>query len=225
MPRHATPRRHARTFAHARLLLASGAAAAALALAPAPATTLAAPEPSPVPTTWEFDFREGPLRLITVDVPGVGPRAYFYMTYTITNFWGGDLLYAPSFDLKTEEGEILSAGQGVHPRVTEFLLGLLNNPLIDDQSTILGQVLEGIENAKSGVVIWPANDLDVDEIMVFANNLSGEQTSYWVRDPESGDRKRIVLRKTMMLRYETPGEIAGRGALPLELVEKRWIMR
>ncbi len=223
MPSHARSRRPARPLG--RLLLAACVALVALPMACVATTAGAAPEPSPVPTTWEFDFREGPMRLITVDMPGVGPRAYFYLTFTITNFWGGELLYAPEFVLKTEEGEVQTSGQNVPPQVNEYILDLLNDPLIDDQSTILGQVLEGIENAKSGVVIWPATDLNVDEIMVFAANLSGEHTTYWTKDPETGDRKRIVLRKTRMLRYETPGEIAGRGARPLELVEKRWIMR
>ncbi|MEZ6241811.1 MAG: hypothetical protein R3B57_02095 [Phycisphaerales bacterium] len=218
--------RQARTRPSRRLLLAASAMLLALPIASMATTASAAPpEPSPVPVTWEFDFREGPLRLVTVDVPGVGPRAYFYLTFTITNFWGGELLYAPEFQMKTEEGDVLTSGQNVPPQVTEYILNLLNNPLIDDQIQILGPVLEGVENAKSGVVIWPANDLDVDEIMVFAANLSGEHTIFWTKDPKTHERKRIVLRKTLMLRYDTPGEIAGRGARPLDLVEKRWIMR
>jgi len=221
MPRHERTRRPG----PGRLLLVAAAIAGVPLASIATSAPAAPPEPSPVPTTWEFDFREGPLRLITVDVPGVGPRAYFYLTFTITNFWGGELLYAPEFQLKTEEGEVLTSGQNIPPQVTQHLLDLLNDPLIDDQIGILGPVLEGVENAKSGVVIWPATDLDVDEIMVFAANLSGEHTSFWTKDPATGERKRIVLRKTLMLRYDTPGQIGGRGARPLDLVEKRWIMR
>ena len=185
----------------------------------------AAPEPAPIPTAWEFDFEPGPLRMAKIDVPGVGVRPYFYLTYTITNYWGGDLLYAPDFYLKNDQGEILRSGEGIPPAVTEEILGRLGNPLISDQISILGNVQEGPENARSGVVIWPATDLDADEIMIFAANLSGENTVYWTKDRETGQRKRIVLRKTLMLRYETPGDLAKRGGDPLELVESRWVMR
>jgi len=75
------------------------------------------------------------------------------------------------------------------------------------------------------VVIWPATDLDVDEMMVFVANLSGESTVYWTKDRETGQRKRTVLRKTLMLRYETPGDLTNRGGEPLELIEPRWVMR
>ncbi|MFI4898770.1 MAG: hypothetical protein ACIARR_13230 [Phycisphaerales bacterium JB059] len=189
------------------------------------AAPAAAPEPAPIPTAWEFEFDAGPLRLAWVNVPNEGVRPFFYLTYTVTNYWSADLLYAPDFYLKTDESEILRSGENIPPVVTEELLARLGNPLINDQISILGNVLEGPENARSGVVIWPATDLDVDEIMVFAANLSGESTVYWTRDRETGQRKRLVLRKTLMLRYETPGDLTDRGGEPLELVETRWVMR
>ncbi len=185
----------------------------------------AAPEPSPIPTSWEFDFDAGPLRLARVDVPGVGVRPFFYLTFTVTNFWGADLLYAPDFYLKTDMGEILRSGENIPPAVTAEMLKRLGNPLIKDQISILGSVLEGVENARSGVVIWPATDLDVDEIMVFAANLSGESTVFWTKDRQTGQRQRHVLRKTLMLRYETPGDMTDRGGEPLERVETLWVMR
>lgn len=185
----------------------------------------AAPEPAPIPTAWEFEFEAGPLRLAKVNVPGVGVRPYFYLTYTITNYWSADLLYAPDFYLKNDMGQILRSGEDIPPAVTEEMLARLGNPLISDQISILGNVLEGPENARSGVVIWPATDLDADEVMVFAANLSGESTVYWTKDRETGQRKRTVLRKTLMLRYETPGDMTNRGGEPLELVETRWVMR
>ncbi len=204
-----------------RALAIAGVALGAALVAPG-----AAPEPAPIPTSWEFEFDAGPLRLARVEVPGVGVRPYFYLTFTVTNYWSADLLYAPDFYLKTDQGEILRSGEDIPPAVTAEMLERLGNPLISDQISILGNVLEGPENARSGVVIWPATDLDVDEIMVFAANLSGESTIFWTKDRETGQRQRHVLRKTLMLRYETPGDMTNRGGDPLELVEKpRWVMR
>src|SRR5258707_477367 len=71
-------------------------------------TTLGlAPEPDPIPRRWQLSIEPGPLRIATVEVPNEGPKAFFYMTYKVTNTSGGDLLFAPSFDLATNNGDVL----------------------------------------------------------------------------------------------------------------------
>jgi len=184
-----------------------------------------APEPDPVPTRWELDFEPGPLRLARIDRGAAGPRYFFYMTYRVTNFSGSDLIFAPSFDIVTEEGAIRRSGRDVPPEVTRTLLSELRNPYLEDQISILGNILQGIENAKDGLVIWPADSLETDSLTVFVSGLSGENKPYVVVDAKTGRNKRVMLRKTLMLRYETPGTLAGRGSTPIELVEKRWVMR
>ena len=215
-----------RRFTGARLGLGFFAPlAAALVLATVPFVALAAPEPEPVPIRWEFDFREGPLRLATVNVPGVGPRKYFYFTYRVTNFSGQDRMLAPSFEMVTSEGELLRAGRGVPSAVTQELLDRLDNPLLFDQLRIVSTLNQGLEHSRFGLVIWPATDLDVDEVTLFATGFSGENTPYFTEDPETGERVRHLLRKTKMMRYALPGELRGRGALPFDVVESRWVMR
>ncbi|MEM7754649.1 MAG: hypothetical protein AAF297_03325 [Planctomycetota bacterium] len=185
----------------------------------------AAPEPEPVPVRWEFDFREGPLRLATVEVPGVGPRKYFYFTYRVANFSGQDRMLAPSFDLVTDEGEVLRGGRGVPGFVTQELLARLQNPLLLDQLRIVSTLNQGLEHSRFGLVIWPATDLDIDEVTLFATGFSGENTPYFTTDPETGERIRHLLRKTRMIRYGLPGRLENRGALPFEVDEARWVMR
>lgn len=187
------------------------------------ANAMLAPEPRPVPTRWEFSFEDGPLRLAWVETEQ-GLQPFFYMTYRITNFWGQDLLFAPDVSLVTSDSQVLRSGRDVPAAVTEEILGRLRNPLLESQIDIVSTVLEGPEHARDGVLIWPARNLQVDEISIFFAGLSGEQESYVVgRDTDNPQR--YSLRKTMMLRYATPGDFSQQGSRPFELMEKRWVMR
>ena len=183
----------------------------------------AAPEPSPVATQWEFTFENGPLRLAWVD-DGNGVNPYFYLTYRVTNHWGGVKLFAPDVSLMTDNVNVVRSGRDVSSTVTETIMERLDNPLLESQIDIVSNVLEGVEHARDGVVIWPANDLEADEVTVFFAGLSGEFQSYVV-GRETNDPHRYNLRKTLMLRYSTPGEFDQQGDTPFELAEKRWVMR
>ncbi len=184
-----------------------------------------APEPDPVPTRWELNFEPGPLRVIRLDRGAAGPQYYFYMTYRVTNHSGNDLIFAPSFDLVTEAGALRRSGRDVPAEVTAEILTMLRNPFLEDQISILGNILQGVENAKDGLVIWPADDLETDTLQVFVAGLSGENKPYVVTDAETGRNKRFMLRKTLELNYETPGTLTGRGSMPMELGQTRWVMR
>lgn len=186
-------------------------------------TAFAAPEPSPVAITWEFTFDRGPLRLAWVD-DGQGSRPYFFLTYRVTNYSGTDLLFAPDVALMTDNTTVLHSGRDVPTAVTNAILEELDNPLVESQIDIVSTVLEGKEHARDGVLIWPADQLDVDEVTVFFAGLSGEFESYVV-GRETDNPQRYTLRKTLMLRYATPGEFGDQGARPFELIEERWVMR
>ncbi len=206
-----------RTFARSRL---AGCGVAVLMLAIAP-TVVAAPQPDPVPRRWQLDIKPGPLRLAVLDVEGAGEQAYFYFTYYVENNTGEDLLFAPSFQLATDDGSLANSGAGVPSTVTKTILERLRNPFLLDQISAVGLLLQGEENAREGLVIWPAANLEVDEVLVFAAGFSGE-TKTIVR-PDTGEA--ILLRKSLMLRHETPGDIAAFRDQPMDRVERRWIMR
>jgi hypothetical protein len=86
-------------------------------------------------------------------------------------------------------------------------------------------LLQGEENAREGVVIWPANSLDTGEIAVYAGGFSGETKAIDVADPNTGKLIKATLRKTLMHRYLLPGELRNRDGTPLEPYETRWILR
>jgi hypothetical protein len=143
----------------------------------------------------------------------------------VSNSTGQDLLLAPAFDLATEAGEMLRSGRDVPADVTRQILEQLNNPYLQDQISILGMLLQGEENARDGLVIWPADNLQPGELIVFATGFSGETKTVDVKDAKSGEMTKATLRKTMMLRYQVPGELRQVGSTPFPVAEQRWIMR
>ncbi len=185
-----------------------------------------APEPDPVPKRWQLNVTPGELRVAYVDVVE-GPAAYLYFTYSVANHTGKDLEFVPSFDMATDSGDVSASGVGVPPSVTKTIMQSLEHPFLQDQVDILGPIQQGPENAKHGVVIWPIADFDADEIRIFGAGFSGETDSIELTNPRTGKVERLIFRKTLMMRYATPGEIraGAMGDKPLVVLEKRWIMR
>ncbi|MEO0513284.1 MAG: hypothetical protein AAF108_10375 [Planctomycetota bacterium] len=188
-------------------------------------SVLLPPEPSPLPLRWEFDLRIGPLRLATIpDDQGVS-RSYFYLTYAVTNRTGEDRPFTPSWTLTTDTGRVYRSGRGVPMEATRRLVEAQDNPYLEDQISILGRLQQGRINAKEGIVVWPAQDLTIDELRVYASGFSGESTRLTTIDPETGQEQQFVLRKTRMVRYEVPGNLFNASGREIKPTEFRWIMR
>ena len=63
----------------------------------------------------------------------------------------------------------------------------LGNTLIQDQITILGTILQGEENAKEGLVVWPCENFRPGEVTIYAAGFSGETAQ--VKAPASRTRR------------------------------------
>ena len=135
---------------------------------------LAAPEPDPVPLRWELQIEAQPLRMAYADVPGVGSRPFYYLTYKATNVTGKEQTLAVSFELSTADGNVFRAGRGVPLEVTKQIIEHVGNPLLQDPIGILGPIQHGRENAREGIVIWPLEDFTPDALIVYAAGFSGE---------------------------------------------------
>ena len=181
---------------------------------------LAAPEPSPIPKRWQLEITTSPLRTAVV-----GNRAYFFMTYKVTNNSPQDLLFAPAFELATDEGSLLRSGRDVPIEVTREMLSRLASPLIEDQISIVGTLLRGPENAKQGVVIWPVPQQHLTEVAVYCAGFSGETAPVEIANPKTGQMEKKLLRKSWMMRYTFPGEFSPSSGDSFEPGESRWIMR
>lgn len=188
-----------------------------------------APRPRPIATKWEFDFRPGPLRIAQVTHDGA-TRLYYYLTYQVVNRSGEDRPLAPSFELRQDTG--LSpvpmrsgSGSGVPSEVVDALIARLGNPLLLDQVAIVGTLGQGPENARDGIVVWPATDDETDSVTVYASGFSGEFQVYRTRDRETGRYRDHQLRKTLLMQFATPGKLGADLDTPLAESEREWVMR
>jgi hypothetical protein len=68
------------------------------------------------------------------------------------------------------------------------------------------------------------NDTRVSEILIFAAGFSGETRGVEFKNAE-GKLERVLLRKSLMMRYEAPGEIRDMAGKELPRVESRWVLR
>jgi hypothetical protein len=162
-----------------------------------------------------------PLRVANVDVPGQGPRPFYYVTFKTTNLSGQDLYLSPMVELATDTGKVIRSGRDVPREVYAALLARIQNPFLVDEVDVQGTIGQGKDQAREGLVVWPADDLKVDEVSIYAAGFSGE-TQTVVR-PDNGET--VVLRKTMMLRHAIPGEIDPSATPTLDRTEERWILR
>lgn len=194
-----------------------GAIAAAALLATALSAS-AYPKPAPVPYRWELNFEAGDLRMYRDDATGA---RYWYFTYTVTNRTGKDQLWTPSFVLFTDTGDVMPAGRNVPSNVADDILKMLKNQFLEDQNQIIGDIRQGKENAKEGLVVWPASNLSVHEVSMFVAGISGETAR--VKSPATGGE--VILRKTLQRNYLISGDASKRGSEPVELVDETWILR
>src|SRR5690554_1282665 len=114
---------------------------------------------------------------------------------------------------------------------------MLNDPFLRDVPGITGRLLQGEDNARTGIAIWPDFDPAVGEVEIFVGGLSGENVHIQLPatvdvtevnsrgDTVTVQRDHLLLTKTLSLRYRVPGQAASRHRVRVTLDEKRWVMR
>ena len=153
------------------------------------------------PQIWTLEIKPGPLRLYVDPIDG---KHYHYFTYRVINSTKADRMFAPTVELFTDKGQILASGNGVPSQVSRRLMGYLDNPLMEDEHQIIGDLKQGKEHAKDGLVIWEAVDLDTNQVTIFVTGLSNGINR--VAHPITGED--VLLRKTLRLDYVIPGNLA-----------------
>ena len=166
----------------------------------------------------ELDFTPTDLRLYQDPRSG---RNFWYLTYEVVNRTGRDQRFAPRIDLLTDEGRVVAQGAGVPSQVVKDLKELLQNPLLEDQFEILGEVLQGREHAKTGLVVFEASYLEPTELTVFVQGLSRETKK--APHPKSGEP--VTLRKSLRLDYLVPGDPKPTGTVSYPVLARDWTFR
>lgn len=180
-----------------------GALALGLGLQWTPAAVAASAPAVVTMDAWTIDFKPGPLKLYYDPETS---RTFRYFTYRVINGTGKDHMFAPRIELFLDKGLILLSGRGVPSEVTKRLRILLNDPLLEDENQILGDLKQGKEHAKDGLVIWPDTDLSSNDLTIFVTGLSNDT----IRVPHPQTDEEVLLRKTLRLDYHIPGNALDR---------------
>jgi len=208
-----------------------------VALAVVPAWT--APEAPEATIEWELTIDFQPLASIQAAVPGEKtPQLFWFLRYTVSNHTGEDQMFAPEVFLYTDTGEVIRSGRNVPLAVFTRIKSSHNDPLLKDQTSITGKLLQGEDNAKNGVAIFPSFDPKAGTVEIFFGGLSGYTEIVKLPVPVTvterdfrGNEKvveksELTLTKTMRLKYRHPLDPAGRPReKELRLVSKDWVMR
>ncbi len=181
------------------------------------------PRPSTITRTWQLTFRfHKPQRLI-MHSPGhkyAKPKTYWVMRYSVVNETGRARFFYPRITLITNTGQIVKAGKGVSHGIFEKVKRLFRDPFMQDQTMIIGRILQGRDNAKHGVVIFTGLGKGVRSLTIYITGLSGDTAVQ--TDPVT--HRPIVLRKTLRLKYRIPGEAIG-IPVHLQYEGRKWVMR
>lgn len=195
-----------------------------------------APQPNEAPVAWEIEIRYETPHAITLQTPGDSqPRRFWYFLYTVINSSGEDREFVPEIVLYTNTGEVIPAGQGVPPSVFPAVKARRNDPLLRDTVGISGKLLQGEDNARTGVAIFRDFDPKAASFTIFVGGLSGETAVVRLPRPielpdplEEGKTVRtsvVTLSKTLALTYNVGAEASQRSEAEVRLVQKAWVMR
>ena len=196
------------------------------------------PKPLTVPIQWQLEVELGDLRPIAVRLPDKKQdQVFWYLRYTVTNRSGEDRAFVPEVILYTDTGETIRSGKQTPMVVFDKIKALYNDPLMKTPTAMTGKLLQGEDNAKSSVAIWPDFDPNAGKVNIFFGGLSGETVSVnlpapitvvepdWRGQEHTVTKDKLLLVKTLELQYDIPGEKAARRHLAPRFVKQQWVMR
>lgn len=193
---------------------------------------VAAPKPAvvPGPDDWTVDvIFEHPQQIILKVGGDSKPRRFWYIITTLTNKTNRDVDFYPKCELMTDTFRIIPAGKRVPEAVFERIKRRHQSryPFLESLEKTGNKILQGEDNTKDIVIIWPDFDAKAKNIKLFVAGLSNETVV--VKHPtakdEMGKPIKVFLRKTLELSYAMAGDAALRSDVKLTYKGKRWVMR
>ena len=193
---------------------------------------MAAPEPAivPAPGQWtvNIEFTHPQLIVLPKSLDN-HPTRFWYTIITLTNNTGYDVDFYPKCDLMTDSLQVIAAGKFVPPSIFDRIKSRHKSryPFIEPLHKAGNKLLEGVDNAKDIVVIWPDFDKQAKNIKLFITGLSNETAAvdHPVSKDQNGEPVKIFLRKTLELDYALRSDASLRSNTSLAYKGKSWIMR
>jgi len=203
------------------IVLAAGLIGACFSL-----PTTASPEPALVSKSWEFKVSFSTPKAIAVRNLQGEYEWFWYMAYKVVNNSGQERLFIPDITIASDQGDIMPAGKNVRTAVFDDIKKHLGNKLLDSPTSVVGQLLQGEDNAKESVAIWPASKHNIDRISIFFAGLSGETIVVTAPDPaDTSKTLETLVTKTLMIDYELPGFPISPQDQTVQYKGQKWIMR
>lgn len=190
------------------------------------------PKPAIVPkqNEWTLEVVFDQPQQISVKVPGhAAKERFWYLILTLTNNSGADVDFYPSCDLFTDTFQVLSAGiktqQLVFKQIKLKHQG--KYPFLEPLDFVDHKFLQGPDNAKDIVIIWPDFDAKAKNIDLLIAGLSNETVvvDHPTQTDENGEPVKVYLRKTLVLKYAIGGDETLRHSAKLVFKDKSWVMR
>jgi hypothetical protein len=193
----------------------------------------AAPEPAivPAPGQWTVDMEfTHPQQIVLRHSSDNQPTRFWYTIISLTNNTGNDVGFYPKCDLMTDSFQITAAGKSVTPAIFEQIKTRHKSRyrFIEPLDKAGSKLLEGEDNTRDIAVIWPDFDAQAKNIKVFITGLSNETVAVnhpVSTDAETGQPRKVFLRKTLELNYTLRGDSALGSNASFAYNGKRWIMR
>lgn len=192
----------------------------------------AAPKPAIVPgaNLWTLEVEYTNPQKILLKVPGQRKtQRFWYIILTMTNKSNNDVPFYPRCDLMTDTFKLVQAYRDTRKIVFNKIKKRYKKvyPFLESLEYAGNRILQGKDNTRDMVIIWPDFDLKAKNISLFVAGLSNETIA--IDHPtvvdEDGLPKRIFLRKTLQLDYSIPGDKALRNKSRLIFKKQNWIMR
>ena len=201
------------------------------------------PEPSPYPISWELGFQHDTPKRVVVKVPGKGNRAYWYMTYTVSNKTDEDRMFLPVFEMVTKDGTVhRSNNKDVPPHVFDEIKRRerAKYPFLEPHGKVVGVLRVGDDQAKDGVAIWAEPMAEMGNFAIYVSGLSGEIVTMKMVNgvpvkvkPETtaidlkgvAEKDIIHLRKSLQLNYVIYGDEVYPGLDEVNVRPEAWVMR
>ena len=197
-------------------------------------TAWAAPQPSVAPKSWQLEFEfHDPVR-ISLTLPGESaPTTFWYVLYSVTNQTGREAPFYPTFHLVTDTLQILEAGEGIDPVVFDAVRARHQklHPFFVDPADIYGPLKQGVDNRLTSAAVFRDFDSEASSFTIYVAGLSGEIVSLAnpsfdpLREESDNNQRFFILRKTLAIHYDFPGDSRTRVRAVPARVKRAWTMR
>jgi hypothetical protein len=194
------------------------------------------PKPSPYPISWQLKFEHSVPHRIIYRTPGdPAPKAYWYITFAVTNLTDQEEMFLPSFDMLSKEGKVITSEKTVPPGAFDDIKKRERNPQLLPLEKVSGKLLIGEDQTREGVAIWPESSLRMGTFHIFVAGLSGEavimkdgqetEVKDWTKISEEEHKQQTMLRKTLDITYQIAGDEAQSELNDPRLISEEWVMR